>query len=1268
MSDAAGLSSVVYVRFKQSGASGVSKATMSIAEALTAAGKSAAEFELSLSKALQHPMAANSMTKGAEALTLSLKEQVKAFGLSGSAADRYARELGSIFTVTEAALTNIGMSSTAAQQAALTLTALTAATNRFRTRVGGAIPVINGMTLTFENLSAGANTSSTSLTGVSQSADIATGALERTGVAARTEAESEQQDAISTDGNVHSKKNLASVSELLSSSLYKVSAALTKLTGIANGVNTTFRRMYSTMRAVLFTFVIFFSIFKGWFDLASGFAETNHMLYTVSASLYRGAKNVKLLADGTIEFAEAMDVVDESTGRVTGKLDKLAGTEEDMKHLVKATDMFGNTLEDALYYDDEKVAQAFQSTIDYLDEIAYRMELDPTKLKQTYAQFLGMAQSSGMAAQQANALALGMTELTYDLASLWDVPFETAAQRMRSALAGITRAVQQFGLDVSKASMDAWLLSKGIDASYNSLSRADKMMAIYLKMMENTSAAQGDLARSALQPANMFRFLKEQAGLAARQLGAAIFPILTAVIPLFIHAAQAVQMFAASLSSFLGIKLGGWYSDAVADWNSYLSNLGSGMTNQTWMEELGEDLDDVSTGFDGAAQKAKDFKKQLLGFDEINNLTETEKGGGGGGGGGGGLGIDWSQFEMGDIWSRWDDDARTAIDGAAEDIKRALREAFDLKFGYGEFDKIVGWLQTIKNALFDVGDAGFEARTRMLVAFGVDVQAIPEHLRESWEHFKELIGMTNGTVSDFAMGFAEGILQTIGVFQKLIDKALEFGDWLKEIFNGNASQEGLGKFAGTIATAMPLFVGLLPVVKVLGGILSSLAPVFDTLGGLLQTIGIKGNAILLLVFETLKNSPLLRSSILPLLESIAQVIGSVIRVIDALFDILSPIFAIIGDIAGLLVYLIADLLGENGIVGFINWIADGLAWLGERAVALGEPIHEFFNGLIEWLAGIGDLGEKIKGFFDEFGHKISDFFSGFADWIYRIDSEVTAWFNKAWDDFWGFIDGILQSISNFFSNIWEKIKNFFSGSKETLRASMKDGNDQIVAFFSNIWNKIVTWFTELITSVPKKLGELWNSFNSILGGWPNKILDIGRNIVNGLWQGISNAWGWLKDNVSGLFGKLVSSIKKTLGIASPSKVFAEMGGWSMEGFGIGFDEESTQTLDRVLNTTDNIIQSVVQQVIGVPELTKDQLNSMTQMVGTAVTMHANAALQSQNNDMLAASQQELTLLREQNNLLTALLNKEIGVSLDGKQLAQSINYASRIQGRPLIAY
>ena len=114
--------------------------------------------------------------------------------------------------------------------------------------------------------------------------------------------------------------------------------------------------------------------------------------------------------------------------------------------------------------------------------------------------------------------------------------------------------------------------------------------------------------------------------------------------------------------------------------------------------------------------------------------------------------------------------------------------------------------------------------------------------------------------------------------------------------------------------------------------------------------------------------------------------------------------------------------------------------------------------------------------------------------------------------------------------------------------------DAIGSAAQKIFSSVAGFFTETIP----------NAFNSVLDWFKNigaKFADIGKNIIDGIRIGISNAWDNLVSWFQGLFGDLISIAKKILGIASPSKVFKKIGGFTAEGFGAGFEDEFAHVKD-----------------------------------------------------------------------------------------------------------
>ena len=86
--------------------------------------------------------------------------------------------------------------------------------------------------------------------------------------------------------------------------------------------------------------------------------------------------------------------------------------------------------------------------------------------------------------------------------------------------------------------------------------------------------------------------------------------------------------------------------------------------------------------------------------------------------------------------------------------------------------------------------------------------------------------------------------------------------------------------------------------------------------------------------------------------------------------------------------------------------------------------------------------------------------------------------------------------------------------------------------------------------IPELIGAIVNGVSSAAP----QLLDAGKNLIEGLWEGIKSMYNWIKDKVSDFFSGIVDGVKDMLGIHSPSKVFADIGDNMALGLGEGFED------------------------------------------------------------------------------------------------------------------
>lgn len=130
----------------------------------------------------------------------------------------------------------------------------------------------------------------------------------------------------------------------------------------------------------------------------------------------------------------------------------------------------------------------------------------------------------------------------------------------------------------------------------------------------------------------------------------------------------------------------------------------------------------------------------------------------------------------------------------------------------------------------------------------------------------------------------------------------------------------------------------------------------------------------------------------------------------------------------------------------------------------------------------------------------------------------------------------------------------------------------IVALVENLPLIIKT----IVAAIPQIVTGIVNAFISLVG----KLVEVGGNLIKGVWRGIKDAGAWLWDKISGFFGGIVDKIKNFFGIHSPSTLFAEIGGYTIEGFAEGFEDGAKDSKKRMLDTANEITDELTDALSG----------------------------------------------------------------------------------------
>lgn len=220
------------------------------------------------------------------------------------------------------------------------------------------------------------------------------------------------------------------------------------------------------------------------------------------------------------------------------------------------------------------------------------------------------------------------------------------------------------------------------------------------------------------------------------------------------------------------------------------------------------------------------------------------------------------------------------------------------------------------------------------------------------------------------------------------------------------------------------------------------------------------------------------------------------------------------------------------------------ASIPEKLPLLLDLIQKFADGVAEKVPIIIQKGFELLGKF------VDGIVSGLPALIEKVPTIITTFANVINDNFptillkgaeiiWKLITGIISAIPTLIQNIPRIIEAIVS---------------VIQAFgWVNLGRNIITWFKNgvsgMVGAVKNAASEVANGITSKLNELPAKMKTIGKDIINGIWSGISEKWSWLTNKVGEVANSLFKKAKDVLGIKSPSKKFkylAEMcvAGWN----------------------------------------------------------------------------------------------------------------------------
>jgi hypothetical protein len=180
-------------------------------------------------------------------------------------------------------------------------------------------------------------------------------------------------------------------------------------------------------------------------------------------------------------------------------------------------------------------------------ELNRTLGLNQYEVRKSVGTFNVMFSAMGIGSEKAFEMSKGLTQLAYDFSSFYNLKPEEAFAKIRSGISGEIEPLKVLGIVMDEATVKSFAYTSGIAKLGTELTQQEKVLARYGLLLEQTSLAQGDLARTIDSPANQLRLLQTRMEELQTNIGMAFLPALSTLTGELTNLADGAQVGASGL-------------------------------------------------------------------------------------------------------------------------------------------------------------------------------------------------------------------------------------------------------------------------------------------------------------------------------------------------------------------------------------------------------------------------------------------------------------------------------------------------------------------------------------------------------------------------------------------------------------------------------------------------------------------------------------------------------------------------------------------------
>lgn len=350
-----------------------------------------------------------------------------------------------------------------------------------------------------------------------------------------------------------------------------------------------------------------------------------------------------------------------------------------------------------------------------------------------------------------------------------------------------------------------------------------------------------------------------------------------------------------------------------------------------------------------------------------------------------------------------------------------------------------------------------------------------------------------------------------------------------------------GNAAGLASSFSPLgiiFEALAPILPQLASLFAEIATILsDQLGAIFVTL----QPIIEKVVSTLSE---LFAAILPIVASLVGALGPVLGAIAGAFmQILDAVLPLVSSLLDALLPAIMPLIEQVGplLVQVFDLIATAIGPVIDLLLGVLTPVIEALLPVVTTV--FGAIAEIIGGVMQAVGGLIQTVLAVLrGDWA------------GAWEGMRNILEGVWNAIWGVVSGVFTALWQLISGVVTAIVGIVVNTFTNVVDFIATVANNIWSTISQTVGDVIRFFQELPGKIIGAIGNLGTLLYNAGRDIIQGLINGIQSMLGAIGRAIINLVPKAIRGpFEALLGIASPSKVFREYGVNIGEGLALGIE-------------------------------------------------------------------------------------------------------------------